>query len=70
VKRAAAGKGPTVFGGTDDGLFPLEINAETGSTKKGAELLDVNHGLATVLQIAGLDPRALLQQDPIHHLLA
>ncbi len=69
VKRSRPGQGPVVFGGTDDGLFPLEINPETGSKKKGVELLDVTHGLATVLAIAGQDPRALLRQDPIAHLI-
>lgn len=69
VKESRPGGGPTIFGGTDDGLFPLEINPESGGRKRGAELLDMTHGLATVLAIAGLDP-ALLRQDPITHLLA
>jgi uncharacterized protein (DUF1501 family) len=68
VKESRPGRGPTVFGETDDGLFPLEINPESGGRKRGAELLDTTHGLATVLAIAGVDP-AVLRQDPITHLL-
>jgi hypothetical protein len=61
---------PVVFGATDDGLAAMPINPRNGSHSRGAELLDMSHALATVLASAGLDPIALIGQDPIDHLLA
>lgn len=71
VKRSAAGEGPVVFGETDDGLFPVPIDAETGSrTSRSAELMIITHGLATVLQIAGVDPAQHFDEPPITAVLA
>jgi hypothetical protein len=61
---------PVMFGATDEGLAAVPINPHNGSHARGAELLDMSHALATVLASAGLDPVALIGQDPIDHLLA
>ena len=47
----------------------MPINARNGSTKRGVDVLDMSHGLATVLALGGLDPGPLLGQDPIVVLL-
>lgn len=71
VKRSATGEGPVVFGETDDGLFPVPIDAETGSrTSRNADLLLITHGLATVLRIAGMDPEEHFDEPPITAVLA
>jgi hypothetical protein len=69
VRRSASG-GPTVFGAADENQVAQAINARNGSTKKGADLIDMSHGLATVLAIGGIDPGPLLNQEPIVPLLA
>ncbi len=63
------GNGPRIFGRVDDGLMALPINPENGSTKRGADLLDMNHGLATVLAMAGIDPAGPLNQEPVVDLI-
>lgn len=71
VKRSREGEGPVVFGETDDGLFPVPIDAETGSrSSRSAELLSITHGLSTVLQIAGVDPAKHYEEPPITAVLA
>ena len=62
--------GPTVFGEVDEGLYHVPVNPRNGSTRNGAEDIDMAHGLATVLATAGLNPAALIGQDPIPDLLA
>lgn len=61
--------GPTIFGEVDEGLNHVPINPRNGSMRSGTEDLDIAHGLATVLATAGLDPAALIGQDPIPDLL-
>ncbi len=61
---------PRVFGSVDENLAAEAINPRNGSRKRGAELLDMSHALATVLAVAGLDPQPLIQQEPIVDLLA
>ncbi len=71
VKRSAPGEGPVVFGETDDGLFPVPIDAETGSrTSKNADLLLITHALSTVLSIAGVDPATHFDEPPIAAVLS
>jgi hypothetical protein len=67
--RPGPGGAPRIFGAVDDNLVAQAINPENGSLKRGTELLDMSHGLATVLAMAGLDPSPLLSQDPIADLL-
>ena len=69
VRRAKNGH-PNVFGVVDENLIAQAVNPQNGSTKRGAELLDMSHGLATVLALGGIDPGPLLNQDPIVALLA
>jgi hypothetical protein len=70
-KGCAHGKDmPVVFGETDQGLNPIQVNTKTGSKKKGVEDLEMTHGLATLLAIAGVDPGPILHQDPITQLLS
>ena len=69
VRRAKDGH-PNVFGVVDENLIAQAVNPQNGSTKRGAELLDMSHGLATVLALGGIDPGPLLNQDPIVALLA
>jgi Protein of unknown function (DUF1501) len=68
VRRSASGS-PYIFGAVDDNLVAVAVNPNNGSTKKGAEELDMNHGLATTLAIAGIDPMAAIKQEPITSLL-
>ena len=69
VRRTKSGQ-PSVFGVVDENLVAQAINARNGSTRRGAELLDMSHGLATVLAMAGIDPGPLLGQEPVVDLLA
>lgn len=68
VRRNKNGQ-PRVFGAVDENLVAQAINPRNGSTKKGADVLDMSHGLATVLALAGIDPGPVLGQDPIVDLL-
>ncbi len=62
--------GPRVFGECDDRQFPQPIDPATGRREgRGADELLVPHALATVLAVAGLDPRAHLDVDPIVDLI-
>lgn len=71
VKRSLPGEGPLVFGETDEGLYPVPIDAETGSkTSRNADLLYITHGLSTVLALAGLDPAKHYDEPPITAVLA
>ncbi len=69
VRRNPSGQ-PNVFGVVDDNLVAQAVNPHNGSTKKGVDLLDMSHGLATVLALGGIDPGPLLGQEPIVALLA
>ncbi len=69
VRPGPAGE-PRVFGAVDDNLMALPINPQTGSRQRGADLLDMSHGLATVLAMAGIDPAQAIGQEPIPALLA
>lgn len=65
-----AGRGPRVFGHCDDRQFPQPIDPATGRTEgRGADELLVPHALATILAVAGLDPREHLDVDPIRDLI-
>ncbi len=68
VRRNNNGQ-PRVFGAVDEYLVAQAVNPRNGSTKKGADLLDMSHGLATILAMAGIDPGPHLGQDPIIDLL-
>jgi hypothetical protein len=61
---------PRVFGAVDENLMALPINPQTGSRRRGADFLDMSHGLATVLAMAGIDPQLAIHQEPIPALLA
>jgi hypothetical protein len=69
VQRGKNGA-PRVFGAVDENLVAQPINPQNGSRRRGADFLDMSHGLATVLAMAGIDPAASLNQDPIPALLA
>jgi len=71
-KGVARGQGtaPLIFGRTDENLVALPINPRNGSLTRGADLLDMSHGLATVLAIAGVDPNKAIGQEPILDVLA
>ena len=60
---------PTVFGECDEGLNPIKRNPRNGSTRSGVEDLEMNHGIATILAMAGLDPVTLIGQEPITALM-
>jgi len=63
-------EGPTSVGECDNGVNAMPINPSNGSTKKGAEVLEMTHGLATVLAMAGIDPAPYFGPfDPVHPLL-
>ena len=63
--------GPTVFGATDDGLYPVMIDVETGATTgRGTDYLTTGNALATVLAIAGVDEAGLFDADPIMSVVA
>ena len=68
VRRAGPGM-PFVFGQTDDSLRAVPVNPQTGSTKRGTEDLEMTHGLATILAMAGIDPVPHVRQEPIGPLL-
>jgi hypothetical protein len=68
--RPGPNGGPRVFGAVDENLVALPINPGNGSLRRGADHLDMSHGLATVLALAGIDPTTTLKQDPIPGLLA
>jgi uncharacterized protein (DUF1501 family) len=57
--------GPTLFNECDDGLNPQKINPKNGSTKRNADTLEMSHGIATVLAMAGMDPLTLIGQEPV-----
>jgi hypothetical protein len=61
---------PRVFGITDENLVAQPINPRNGSTDNGADALDMSHGLATILAIAGVDPHKAIGQEPVLDLLA
>ncbi len=69
VRPGPAGE-PRVFGAVDDTLMALPINPQNGSRERGADLLDMSHGLATALAMAGIDPAKAIGQEPIPALLA
>ena len=71
-KGVAAGHdgAPRVFGVTDENLVAQPINPRNGSTTDGADVLDMSHGLATILAIAGVDPHKAIGQEPVLDLLA
>jgi hypothetical protein len=68
VRQSKHGQ-PTVFGVVDENLVAVPVNPRNGSTRRGADLLDMSHGLATVLAMAGIDPQPALGQEPIIDLL-
>lgn len=69
VARARGG-GPLVFGECDDRMFPQPIDPATGRRDgRGADDLLIPHALATVMAIAGLDPGALFDVEPITRLI-
>lgn len=69
--RGGTDGGPRVFGECDDMQFPQPIDPATGRTEgRGADDLLVTHGLATVLAIAELDPRAHFDVDPVQAVIA
>ena len=56
-KGVRKGKGqPTLVGACDDGVNAREMNPANGSFTKGTELIEMTHGLATVLAMAGIEP--------------
>jgi hypothetical protein len=61
---------PRVFGAVDDNLQALPINPQNGSLRRGVDLLDMSHGLATALAMAGIDPLTAIGQEPISALIA
>ena len=71
-KGVASGRdgAPRVFGVTDENLVAQPINPRNGSTTDGADVLDMSHGLATILAIAGVDPHKAIGQEPVLDLLA
>jgi hypothetical protein len=68
--RRGPGKAPRVFGAVDDNLVAQPINPHNGSLRRGADLLEMSHGLATALAMAGIDPITTIGQEPITDLLA
>ncbi len=69
IRRTA--DGPTVVGGCDDGVHALPMNPNNGSFKRGAEVIEMQHGLASVLAMAGIDPLPHFgPYDPILPLLS
>jgi len=67
--RPGRGGAPRVFGAVDENLVALPVNPQNGSLRRGADLLDMSHGLATALAMAGIDPVAALGQEPITDLI-
>lgn len=56
-KGVRSGRGqPNLVGACDDGVNPLPMNPSNGSLKKGVEEIEMTHGLATVLAMAGIEP--------------
>lgn len=68
VARTQSGQ-PRVVGVVDENLVAVPVNPRNGSTKRGADLLDMSHGLATVLAMAGIDPGSAMGQEPVLDLL-
>lgn len=68
VKRLAGG-GPNVFGDTTETMHPVKINPMNGSKNKDADDLLINNALATILLIAGIDPIAAIDAEPIPDLV-
>jgi hypothetical protein len=57
---------PVVFNECDERVFPLPTNPATGVRGgRGSDDLSMQHGLATVLAIAGIDPLPHFGVDPI-----
>lgn len=70
VARRPDGAGPVVFGECDEMVFPQPIDPATGSHEgRGADDLSTQHGLATVLACAGIDPLPHFGVEPIPSLL-
>lgn len=64
VKRTPGG--PTVFGDTDEGLYPVRMDPKTGSTEgRNADYLTTPMALATTLQLGGLDGEEAFDETPI-----
>ncbi|HEY4220527.1 MAG TPA: DUF1501 domain-containing protein, partial [Myxococcota bacterium] len=56
-KGCKGGKnGPTVAGECDGGVNAQPMNPDTGGFKKHTETIEMTHGLATILAMAGIDP--------------
>jgi len=68
VKRSPGGV--TLFGETDEMLFPQQVNPRTGKNDRGADDLLNGHVLATLLAMANIDPRPYFSEDPIESILA
>lgn len=64
------GEAPHIVGGVDDGLMPRPMNIENGSFGRGAEPIEMAHGLATILAMVGEDPLPLLGVEPLTRLIA
>lgn len=47
---------PTIVGACDDGVNPIPMNPQNGGRKRGAELIEMQHGLASILAMVGIDP--------------
>lgn len=69
VKRGKAGM-PHVFGVVDENMVAQQLNPHNGSRRRGVEPIEMTHGLATMLALAGIDPAGPLNQEPIVDLLA
>jgi hypothetical protein len=62
---------PTIVGACDDGVNPIPMNPDNGSFKRGTELIEMQHGLASILAMIGVDPYPHFGAfDPIVPLLA
>ena len=69
VRRRPDGH-PVVFGECDEMVFPQPIDPATGAADgRGADDLSTQHGLATILALAGIDPLPVLRVDPIQSML-
>lgn len=68
--RARRDGAPHVVGAVDEHLMPLRVNPETGRTDRGAEPIQMRHGLASLLAMVGEDPLPLLGVEPLTSLLA
>ncbi len=62
--------GPVMFGESDEMTFPQPIDPATGAHEgRGADDLTTQHGLATILAMAGIDPLPHFGVEPIPSLL-